>query len=118
MALTKSDLIEAVHGQIGKSKKEASDLVEIIFDGLKEAITEGDKIKISGFGNFSVKEKRARKGRNPQTGGVIQISARRVLTFKASKVLRDAVSDSLKNKPITSDLIQKRSKNSTETNNT
>jgi integration host factor subunit alpha len=65
--------------------------VDLVFDLLKETLEKGDKIKISGFGNFVVREKRPRKGRNPQTGDEIQITARRVLTFKPSQVLRKAL---------------------------
>jgi integration host factor subunit alpha len=65
--------------------------VDLVFDLLKETLETGDKVKISGFGNFVIREKRSRKGRNPQTGEEIQISARRVLTFKPSQVLRKAL---------------------------
>lgn len=110
MALTKADLVDAIHEKIGFSKKEAADMVELIFDTIKGALTEGDKIKISGFGNFVVREKRARTGRNPQTGSAIQISARRVLTFKPSQVLRTEVNESLKGAEITEDMIRRRGK--------
>ncbi len=108
MALTKADLVDAIHEKIGFSKKEAADMVELIFDTIKGALTDGDKIKISGFGNFVVREKRARTGRNPQTGQAIEISARRVLTFKPSQVLRSEVNDNLKDKPITEEMIRRR----------
>lgn len=108
MALTKADLVDAIHEKIGFSKKEAADMVELIFDTIKGALTDGDKIKISGFGNFVVREKRARTGRNPQTGQAIEISARRVLTFKPSQVLRSEVNDTLKGKPITEEMIRRR----------
>jgi len=67
--------------------------VESVFDIIKESLGRGEKIKISGFGNFVVKEKKSRRGRNPQTGDEISISARRVLTFKSSQVLRKALND-------------------------
>ncbi len=108
MALTKADLVDSIHEKIGFSKKEAADIVELIFDTIKGALTDGDKIKISGFGNFVVREKRARTGRNPQTGQAIEISARRVLTFKPSQVLRTDVNDTLKEKPITGEMIRRR----------
>jgi integration host factor subunit alpha len=108
VALTKADLVDTIHEKIGFSKKEAADMVELIFDTIKGALTEGDKIKISGFGNFVVREKRSRTGRNPQTGQAIEISARRVLTFKPSQVLRAEVNDTLKEKPITDDMIRRR----------
>ena len=108
MALTKADLVDTIHEKIGFSKKEAADMVELIFDTIKGALTEGDKIKISGFGNFVVREKRSRTGRNPQTGQAIEISARRVLTFKPSQVLRAEVNDTLQAKPITPEMIRRR----------
>jgi len=108
VALTKADLVDSIHEKIGFSKKEAADIVELIFDTIKGALTDGDKIKISGFGNFVVREKRARTGRNPQTGQAIEISARRVLTFKPSQVLRSEVNDTLKGKAITEEMIRRR----------
>ncbi len=91
MAMTKADIVEALYEKIGFSKKEAADLVELVFDTLKTTLANGQKIKISGFGNFVVREKRSRVGRNPQTGESIEISARRVLTFRPSQVLRAEV---------------------------
>ena len=109
MALTKADLVDSIHEKIGFSKKEAADMVELIFDTMKNELTESSgKIKISGFGNFVVREKRSRTGRNPQTGESIEISARRVLTFKPSQVLRAEVNDTLKGKEITTDMIRRR----------
>ncbi|MEY4615470.1 MAG: hypothetical protein RJB66_430 [Pseudomonadota bacterium] len=86
--VTKADLVEKVYENLGFSKKEAADLVELIFATLKESITTGEKVKISGFGNFVVRSKRSRIGRNPQTGDQITISARHVLTFRPSQVLK------------------------------
>ena len=86
--MTKADIVENVYGKIGFSKKEASELVEMVFGTLKEVLHKGDKVKISGFGNFVVREKNERVGRNPQTGDQIKISARRVLTFRPSQVLK------------------------------
>ena len=91
MAMTKADIVEALYEKVGFSKKEAADLVELVFDTLKNTLANGQKIKISGFGNFVVREKRSRVGRNPQTGESIEISARRVLTFRPSQVLRSEV---------------------------
>jgi integration host factor subunit alpha len=89
--MTKADIVETIYEKVGFSRKESADFVDLVFDLLKETLEKGDKIKISGFGNFVVREKRPRKGRNPQTGDEIQISARRVLTFKPSQVLRKAL---------------------------
>ena len=86
--MTKADIVEKVYQKIGFSKKEASELVELVFDSLKEVLQRGDKVKISGFGNFVVRGKNERVGRNPQTGEQIKISARRVLTFRPSQVLK------------------------------
>ncbi len=85
--MTKADIVERVYQKIGFSKKEASELVELVFDTLKDQLRAGEKVKISGFGNFLVKGKNERVGRNPQTGEQIMISARRVLTFRSSPVL-------------------------------
>lgn len=103
MAMTKADIVEALYQKVGFSKKEAADLVELVFETLKSTLSQGQKIKISGFGNFVVREKRSRVGRNPQTGESIEISARRVLTFRPSQVLRSDVNASLEGKPITPD---------------
>jgi integration host factor subunit alpha len=89
--MTKADIVETVYEKVGFSRKESAELVDLVFDLMKETLEDGKKIKISGFGNFLVREKRSRKGRNPQTGEEIQISARRVLTFKPSQVLRKAI---------------------------
>ena len=89
--MTKIDIIQNVHEKLGFSKKDSSDIVESVFDLIKDCLGKGERVKISGFGNFMVKEKRARRGRNPQTGQEISIPARRVLTFKSSQVLRKAL---------------------------
>ena len=91
MAMTKADIVEALYEKVGFSKKEAADLVELVFDTIKQTLSQGQKIKISGFGNFVVRDKNARAGRNPQTGQEITISARRVLTFKPSQVLKNVL---------------------------
>ena len=88
MTMTKADLVERIYEKVGFSKKEATEVVESIFEVVKKRLEHGEKVKISGFGNFVVNEKRPRKGRNPQTGEEIVISGRRVLTFKASQVLK------------------------------
>jgi len=86
--MTKADLIESIYEKVGLSKKESSQIVEHIFDLIREHLVTGKKVKISGFGNFTIREKHVRRGRNPQTGDEIKISARNVLTFKASPVLK------------------------------
>ena len=89
--MTKIDIIQNVYDKLGLSKKDAARIVESVFDIMKEHLERGEKIKISGFGNFVVKVKKARRGRNPQTGTEIEISPRKVLTFKSSQVLRKAL---------------------------
>lgn len=86
--MTKADIVEKVYQKIGFSKKESSELVEQVFNAMKETLENGEKIKISGFGNFVVRQKKERIGRNPQTGSQITISARKVLTFRPSQVLK------------------------------
>ena len=89
--MTKADLVENVYLKTGFSKKESADIVEMIFDLLKETLENGEKVKIAGFGNFVVKEKATRRGRNPQTGDEIEISSRKILTFKPSQVLKSSL---------------------------
>lgn len=89
--MTKIDIIQNIYEKLGYSKKDSSAIVDSVFELMKSSLAEGEKIKISGFGNFLVKEKNSRRGRNPQTGDEISISARKVLTFKASQVLRKAL---------------------------
>ncbi len=87
--MTKAEIIDAVYEKVGGfSKKEAAEIVEAVFDVMKEVLADGANIKISGFGKFEVRDKKERVGRNPQTGEPIPISARRVLSFKPSQVLK------------------------------
>jgi integration host factor subunit alpha len=88
VAMTKADIVEKIYEKVGISKKESAELVEQVFDLIKVTLEAGEKIKIAGFGNFIVKEKADRRGRNPQTGDEIVISARKILTFKPSQVLK------------------------------
>jgi integration host factor subunit alpha len=88
--MTKADIIEAVYEKVGGfSKKEAAEIVETVFNVVKETLERGEKIKISGFGNFVVRDKKDRMGRDPQRAVPILIPARRVLTFKPSQVLKN-----------------------------
>lgn len=89
--MTKADIIEQIYEKVGFSKKESAEIVELVFDTMKQTLERGEKIKISGFGNFVVRAKRPRVGRNPQTGEEIEITARRVLTFRPSQVLKTAL---------------------------
>jgi integration host factor subunit alpha len=92
--MTKADIVEKIYEKVGFSKKESAELVETVFDLIKSTLEDGDKIKIAGFGNFVVKEKSDRRGRNPQTGEEITIVARKILTFKPSQVLKSAINSS------------------------
>ena len=87
MAMTKLDIIQNVTDKLGLSKRDSTRIVESVFEIMKEQLSKGDTVKISGFGNFVVRNKKARKGRNPQTGSEMEISARTVLTFKCSQIL-------------------------------
>jgi integration host factor subunit alpha len=89
--MTKSDLVERIHTNTGFSKKDSADILESVFSIIKNTLEAGEKIKIAGFGNFEVKQKRDRVGRNPQTGETITIEARRILTFKPSTLLKQAI---------------------------
>ncbi|OGQ49539.1 MAG: integration host factor subunit alpha [Deltaproteobacteria bacterium RIFCSPLOWO2_02_FULL_47_10] len=89
--MTKAEIVEQIYQKIGFSKKESADIVELVFDTIKDTLSKGEKIKVSGFGNFVVRQKRSRIGRNPQTGESIEITARKVLTFRPSQVLKEAL---------------------------
>lgn len=89
--MTKADIVEKIHNTTGLSKKDSSAMMESVFVIMKESLEAGETIKISGFGSFVVNQKDARRGRNPQTGEAITIEARKVLTFRPSNLLRDAV---------------------------
>ncbi len=86
--MTKIDIVDNICKKVGFSRKEVAKIVETVFDMIKETLQREDKILISGFGNFVVRKKRSRRGRNPQTGNDIEIRARRILTFKSSQVLK------------------------------
>lgn len=103
MALTKLDLVEKMITELNISRSEAFKYVDLIFETIKEKLEEGKNVKISGFGNWIVKNKHARMGRNPQTGTSMEISARKVVTFKPSQVLRDLINESNPKESNTSD---------------
>ena len=86
--MVKIDIVDKICEKVGFSNKEMAKIVETVFDIIKEALQHEDKILVSGFGNFVIRNKRARRGRNPQTGGDIEITRRRILTFKPSAVLK------------------------------
>ncbi|WP_202386878.1 integration host factor subunit alpha [Qipengyuania algicida] len=90
--LTRADLAETINRKMGLSRAESLDMVESILDKMGKALTEGENVKISGFGSFILRDKRERVGRNPKTGVEVPITPRRVLTFRASQLLKDRIS--------------------------
>ena len=93
MTLTKAELAEMLFDQVGLNKRESKDMVEAFFDVIREALEHGDSVKLSGFGNFQLRDKPQRPGRNPKTGEIIPITARRVVTFHASQKLKGLVEE-------------------------
>ena len=91
MAITKADLTEQLFDELGLNKREAKEFVEQMFEEIKRALEKGDQVKISGFGNFELRDKEERPGRNPKTGIEIPISARRVVTFRPGHKLKARV---------------------------
>lgn len=91
MTLTKAELADLLYEQVGLNKREAKDMVEAFFEEVRIALEAGDSVKLSGFGNFELRIKSERPGRNPKTGEEIPISARRVVTFHASQKLKTRV---------------------------
>jgi integration host factor subunit alpha len=91
MALTKADMAEALFNELGLNKREARELVDLFFEELREALANGEQVKLSGFGNFDLRDKSERPGRNPKTGEEIPISARRVVTFRPGQKLKARV---------------------------
>ena len=91
--LTKAELAELLFEQVGLNKREAKDMVETFFDEIRNALERGEAVKLSGFGNFQLRDKPQRPGRNPKTGEEIPITARRVVTFHASQKLKEMVED-------------------------
>jgi len=88
MTITKDSLVEMVHNEIGLNKREAKELIESFFEQIKKSLEEGNDIKLSGFGNFNLRDKGPRPGRNPKTGEEVTISSRRVVTFKSGLKLK------------------------------
>ena len=89
--LTRADLSEAVHGQIGLSRADSAQLVEQVLDKISDALVDGRNVKISSFGTFVLRQKGQRLGRNPKTGQEVPIEPRRVLTFRPSQIMRDRI---------------------------
>lgn len=91
MGLSKVDIVERIYREAGLTKKDASQLVDLLFDSIKKTLAKGESVKITDFGTFSVSDKSGRTGRNPQTGEAIQITERRVATFKPSNILKEDI---------------------------
>ena len=91
--LTRADLAEAVYRQVGLSRVESASMVEFVLDEISEALVRGETVKLSSFATFQVRHKNERVGRNPKTGEEVPISPRRVMTFRASNVLKDRILD-------------------------
>ena len=89
--MTKADIVEKLRVKSGLSRKESEELVELFFDLVKDTLASGENLKVSGFGNFEVRQKAERRGRNPQTGEKLVISSRRILTFKPSHLLKASI---------------------------
>lgn len=93
MTLTKAELADLLYEQVGLNKREAKDMVEAFFEEVRVALEAGEEVKLSGFGNFELRKKSERPGRNPKTGEEMPISARRVVTFHASQKLKSKVEE-------------------------
>ena len=91
MALTKADMAEELFQELGLNKREAKDIVETFFEEIRRALEKGERVKLSGFGNSDLREKKERPGRNPKTGEEIPITARRVVTFRPGQKLKSRV---------------------------
>jgi len=93
MALTKAEVAEHLYEKVGLSKRDAKDMVEVFFEQIRSTLENGEQVKLSGFGNFDLREKSERPGRNPKTGEDIPISARKVVTFRPGQKLKSRVED-------------------------
>ena len=96
MTVTKMELANLLFDELGLNKREAKEFVELFFEEIRSALENGDNVKFSGFGSFSVRDKPQRPGRNPKTGEEIPVSARRVVTYKASQKIKDRVAGNVK----------------------
>ena len=97
MALTKAEVAEHLFEKVGLSKRDAKEMVEVFFEDIRETLESGEQVKLSGFGNFDLRQKSERPGRNPKTGEDIPISARKVVTFRPGQKLKSRVEDGNKN---------------------
>lgn len=93
MTLTKARVVNTIHEKIGLPKKEAAETIEMLLEIIKRTLADGEDILVSGFGKFCIKEKKARKGRNPATGSDMLLNKRRVVTFRCSAALREKINN-------------------------
>jgi len=91
--MTKADIVEKIQAGTGMTRKESAEMMEEVISIIKSTLEQGENLKISGFGSFVVKQKNNRKGRNPQTGEAMTIASRRIVTFKPSTILREAINN-------------------------
>ncbi len=91
--MTKIEIVEKITNQLGFSKKEALDHLESVFSTMKQTLVSGEDLKISGFGKFEIKQKNNRRGRNPQTGEDLTIESRKIMTYKASSILKEKINE-------------------------
>jgi integration host factor subunit alpha len=96
--MNKKDIVEAIHGTVGFPKRETGRIVDKALEIMKSAMADGESVMISGFGKFSVRQKQARRGRNPKTGEAMTLPERRVVTFKVSRVLKERVNGAHKDR--------------------
>ena len=108
MTVTKADLANTLFEQLGLNKREAKEFVELFFEKIRESLESGESVKLSGFGGFSVRDKKSRPGRNPKTGEEVPVTPRRVVTYKASQKVKDQIAknnvSALDGKPETNQL--------------
>ena len=108
MTVTKADLANTLFEQLGLNKREAKEFVELFFEKIRESLASGESVKLSGFGGFSVRDKKSRPGRNPKTGEEVPVTPRRVVTYKASQKVKDRIAknnvSALDGKPETNQL--------------
>ena len=93
MTLTKANIVDAIHNELGFPKNRSAELVEILLEEIKNTLEKGEDVLISGFGKFCIKEKKARRGRNPATGEGMTLAQRRVVTFRCSHLLREKINN-------------------------
>ncbi len=89
--ITKADLANTLFDELGLNKREAKEFVELFFEKIRQALETGESVKLSGFGGFTIREKNSRPGRNPKTGEAVPVSARRVVTYRASQKVRELI---------------------------